>query len=105
MRPTRGTDAHKTQDLAELVRSNRVPARRCRSQCRVGCCIAELRAAGSLIRRPPIYQVPAGGALQSVDRDGFAAAVTKMLRCDHPLITIERGEVDGPPEDWDSVIV
>jgi methylenetetrahydrofolate--tRNA-(uracil-5-)-methyltransferase len=48
--------------------------------------------------------VPAGGAL-AVDRDGFAAAVTKMLE-DHPLITIERGEVDGlPPEDWDSVIV
>jgi methylenetetrahydrofolate--tRNA-(uracil-5-)-methyltransferase len=48
--------------------------------------------------------VPAGGAL-AVDRDGFAAAVTRSLE-DHPLITIERGEIDGlPPEDWDSVIV
>ena len=31
--------------------------------------------------------------------------MTKALN-DHPLITIERGEVDGlPPEDWSSVIV
>jgi methylenetetrahydrofolate--tRNA-(uracil-5-)-methyltransferase len=27
-------------------------------------------------------------------------------RCEHPLITIERGELSGlPPEDWDSVII
>ena len=48
-------------------------------------------------------QVPAGGAL-AVDRDGFSAAVTAALEA-HPLITLERGEVALPPDDWDSVII
>jgi methylenetetrahydrofolate--tRNA-(uracil-5-)-methyltransferase len=49
-------------------------------------------------------QVPAGGAL-AVDRDGFSAAVTKALN-DHPLIEIDRAEIDGlPPADWRNVIV
>jgi methylenetetrahydrofolate--tRNA-(uracil-5-)-methyltransferase len=48
--------------------------------------------------------VPAGSAL-AVDRDGFSADVTATLK-KHPLVTIERGEVDGwPPEDWKSVII
>ncbi|MBC01565.1 MAG: methylenetetrahydrofolate--tRNA-(uracil(54)-C(5))-methyltransferase (FADH(2)-oxidizing) TrmFO [Rhodobacteraceae bacterium] len=104
MRPTRGTNAHKTQDLAELVCSNSFRSDDADHNA-VGLLHAELRAAGSLIMSAAdTHQVPAGGAL-AVDRDGFAAAVTKMLE-DHPLITIERGEVDGlPPEDWDSVIV
>ncbi|WP_029057138.1 methylenetetrahydrofolate--tRNA-(uracil(54)-C(5))-methyltransferase (FADH(2)-oxidizing) TrmFO [Stappia stellulata] len=104
MRPTRGTDAHKTQDLAELVCSNSFRSDDADHNA-VGLLHAELRAAGSLIMSAAdSHQVPAGGAL-AVDRDGFAAAVTKTLE-DHPLITIERGEVDGlPPEDWDSVIV
>ena len=68
----------------------------------VGLLHAEMRRLGSLIMRcADANQVPAGGAL-AVDRDGFAAAVTAALE-GHPLITIERGEVDGlPPEDWDS---
>ena len=47
--------------------------------------------------------MPAGGAL-AVDRDGFSAAVSAALAA-QPLITLARGEVAVPPEDWDSVII
>ena len=50
------------------------------------------------------HRLPAGGAL-AVDRDGFSNGVSQAL-AEHPLITIERGEVSSlPPEDWDSVII
>jgi methylenetetrahydrofolate--tRNA-(uracil-5-)-methyltransferase len=64
-----------------------------------------MRRLGSLIMRSAdANQVPAGGAL-AVDRTGFSSAVTGAIET-HPLITVDRGEVDGlPPEDWDSVIV
>jgi methylenetetrahydrofolate--tRNA-(uracil-5-)-methyltransferase len=104
MRPVRGTDAHKTQDLAELVCSNSFRSDDADYNA-VGLLHAELRAAGSLIMASAdAHQVPAGGAL-AVDRDGFAAAVTAALEA-HPLITIQREEIGGlPPEDWDSVII
>ncbi len=104
MRPVRGTDAHKTQDLAELVCSNSFRSDDA-EQNAVGLLHAELRDAGSLIMDcADRNQVPAGGAL-AVDRDGFSAAVTAALEA-HPLVTIERGELTAlPPEDWDSVIV
>lgn len=104
MRPVRGTDAHKTADLAELVCSNSFRSDDS-EQNAVGLLHHELRSAGSLIMRcGDAHQVPAGSAL-AVDRDGFSAAVTKALE-DHPLVTIERGEIAGlPPADWDSVIV
>jgi len=104
MRPERGTDAHKTQDLAELVCSNSFRSDDAETNA-VGLLHAELRAAGSLIMSAAdAHQVPAGGAL-AVDREGFAAAVTADLEA-HPLITIVREEIAGlPPRDWDSVIV
>ncbi|MBC2859568.1 methylenetetrahydrofolate--tRNA-(uracil(54)-C(5))-methyltransferase (FADH(2)-oxidizing) TrmFO [Stappia sp. 28M-7] len=104
MRPVRGTDAHKTQDLAELVCSNSFRSDDADYNA-VGLLHAELRAAGSLIMASAdAHQVPAGGAL-AVDRDGFAAAVTAALEA-HPLITIQREEIAGlPPENWDSVII
>uniref|UniRef100_UPI003BADADCE methylenetetrahydrofolate--tRNA-(uracil(54)- C(5))-methyltransferase (FADH(2)-oxidizing) TrmFO n=1 Tax=Stappia sp. TaxID=1870903 RepID=UPI003BADADCE len=104
MRPVRGTDAHKTDGLAELVCSNSFRSDDA-EQNAVGLLHAELRDAGSLIMRSAdTHQVPAGGAL-AVDRDGFSDAVTAALEA-HPLITIERGEIAGlPPHDWDSVIV
>ena len=104
MRPVRGTDAHKTQDLAELVCSNSFRSDDADYNA-VGLLHAELRAAGSLIMASAdAHQVPAGGAL-AVDRDGFAAAVTAALEA-HPLITIQREEIAGlPPADWDSVII
>ena len=104
MRPTRGTDAHKTDSLAELVCSNSFRSDDSSNNA-VGVLHAEMRRLGSLIMGcADRHQIPAGGAL-AVDRDGFAEAVTAVIAA-HPLITVERGEVAGlPPEDWDSVII
>src|SRR4028118_1414426 len=104
MRPVRGTDAHKTDGLAELVCSNSFRSDDAETNA-VGLLHQEMRSLGSLIMaKGDANQVPAGGAL-AVDRDGFSAAVTRALEA-HPLVTIERGEVAGlPPEEWSSVIV
>ena len=71
----------------------------------VGLLHEEMRRAGSLIMAAgDAHKLPAGGAL-AVDRDHFSAEVTRRLS-EHPLVTIERGEVAGlPPAEWDSVIV
>jgi methylenetetrahydrofolate--tRNA-(uracil-5-)-methyltransferase len=104
MRPARMTDAHKTHGLAELVCSNSFRSDDAQSNA-VGLLHEEMRRAGSLIMRMgDHHKVPAGGAL-AVDRDGFSDGVTEALAA-HPLITLERGEIQGlPPEDWDNVIV
>ena len=104
MRPQRGTDAHKTEGLAELVCSNSFRSDDSSSNA-VGQLHWEMRRLGSLIMsKGDAHQVPAGGAL-AVDRDGFSAAVTAALEA-HPNVTIERGEIAGlPPADWDKVIV
>jgi methylenetetrahydrofolate--tRNA-(uracil-5-)-methyltransferase len=104
MRPARGTEAHKTGGLAELVCSNSFRSDDAEANA-VGLLHQEMRRLGSLIMREgDAHQVPAGGAL-AVDRDGFSDAVTAALD-NHPLVMIERGEVAGlPPEEWDSVIV
>jgi len=104
MRPVRGTDAHQTDRLAELVCSNSFRADDWTANA-VGLLHAEMRKLGSIIMAAgDAHQVPAGGAL-AVDRDGFAQAVTERLEA-HPLATIAREEVAGlPPADWDSVIV
>lgn len=104
MRPVRGTDAHQTEGLAELVCSNSFRSDDWTGNA-VGLLHAEMRAMGSIIMAcGDMHQVPAGGAL-AVDRDGFSQAVTAKLEA-HPLITVEREEIAGlPPTDWDSVIV
>ncbi|WP_309388337.1 methylenetetrahydrofolate--tRNA-(uracil(54)-C(5))-methyltransferase (FADH(2)-oxidizing) TrmFO [Chelatococcus sambhunathii] len=104
MRPVRGTKAHHTDGLAELVCSNSFRSDDA-EQNAVGLLHQEMRALGSLVMRcADANQVPAGGAL-AVDRGGFSQAVTAALEA-HPLVTIAREEVAGlPPADWDSVIV
>ncbi len=104
MRPVRGTDAHKTEGLAELVCSNSFRSDDAEGNA-VGLLHQEMRTLGSLIMaKGDANQVPAGGAL-AVDREGFSRAVTAALEA-HPLVTIERGEIAGlPPEDWSSVII
>src|SRR5215470_13536387 len=104
MRPLRGTDAHKTDGLAELVCSNSFRSDDAETNA-VGLLHAELRRAGSLIlRAADAHKVPAGAAL-AVDREGFAADVTRAIAAE-PLITIDRSEVVGlPPADWASVII
>src|SRR6516164_6873267 len=75
MRPVRGTDAHQTEGLAELVCSNSFRADDALSNA-VGLLHAEMRACGSVIMASAdAHQVPAGGAL-AVDREAFSAAVT-----------------------------
>lgn len=104
MRPVKGTDAHHTDGLAELVCSNSFRSDDDKSNA-VGLLHWEMRQSGSLVMEAAeLAKLPAGGAL-AVDRDRFSAEVTRRIRS-HPLITIERGEVDGlPPEDWRSVII
>jgi methylenetetrahydrofolate--tRNA-(uracil-5-)-methyltransferase len=104
MRPVRGTDAHKTDGLAELVCSNSFRSDDWEYNA-VGLLHEEMRRAGSLIMAAgDRHKLPAGGAL-AVDRDAFSAEVTEQLTA-HPLVRIERGEIAGlPPADWDNVVV
>ncbi|MCJ2102955.1 methylenetetrahydrofolate--tRNA-(uracil(54)-C(5))-methyltransferase (FADH(2)-oxidizing) TrmFO [Methylobacterium sp. E-046] len=104
MRPVRGTEAHQTDSLAELVCSNSFRSDDPEGNA-VGLLHQEMRSLGSLIMRAAdANQVPAGGAL-AVDREGFAAAVTRALER-HPNVTLVRGEVAGlPPEEWGPCIV
>src|SRR3954452_18756034 len=95
MRPVRGTDAHQTQSLAELVCSNSFRADDWAGNA-VGLLHAEMRRLDSVILAcADAHQVPAGGAL-AVDRDGFAEAVTARLE-GHPQVTVVREEVAGLP--------
>ena len=104
MRGTRGTDAHKTDSLAELVCSNSFRSDDASANA-VGVIHAEMRLANSLIMTcADRHQVPAGSAL-AVDRDGFSQAVTAAIEA-HPLITVRREEIRGlPPADWDLAIL
>ena len=104
MRPMRGTEAHLTGNLAELVCSNSFRSDDAQNNA-VGLLHEEMRRAGSLIMRAAdAHKLPAGGAL-AVDRHGFSAAVQETLLA-HPLVELKREEVAGlPPEEWQSVIV
>src|SRR5690625_3748215 len=104
MRPHRGTDAHRTDGLAELVCSNSFRSDDDETNA-VGLLHWEMRELGSVMMAAAAKAaVPAGGAL-AVDRDVFSAEVTAKLSA-HPLITIERGEITGlPPAEWSSTII
>ncbi|WCL52736.1 methylenetetrahydrofolate--tRNA-(uracil(54)-C(5))-methyltransferase (FADH(2)-oxidizing) TrmFO [Gimibacter soli] len=104
MRPVRKTDAHETEGFAELVCSNSFRSDDAENNA-VGLLHAEMRKMNSIIMKAADkHKVPAGSAL-AVDRNAFSDEVTAILSS-HPLITIERGEVDGlPPAEWDNVIV
>src|SRR6478609_4143354 len=84
MRPVRGTAAHKTEALAELVCSNSFRSDDAAANA-VGLLHEEMRRLGSLVMASgDAHKVPAGGAL-AVAREAFANAVTARLG-DHPLI-------------------
>lgn len=103
MRPVRMTDAHKTEGCAELVCSNSFRSDDAHYNA-VGLLHEEMRRSGSLIlSEGDQAAVPAGGAL-AVDRDVFSAGVTSKINA-HPLITIQRGHVEFPEDEWDSVII
>jgi methylenetetrahydrofolate--tRNA-(uracil-5-)-methyltransferase len=95
MRPTVGTFAHRTGNLAEMVCSNSFRSDD-DEQNAVGLLHWEMRAAGGLIMEmADRFALPAGGAL-AVDRDAFAEAVTARLRA-HPLISVTDQEVTELP--------
>jgi len=104
MRPERMTEAHQGDGFAELVCSNSF-----RSDDKTGNAVGvlheEMRKADSLIMgMGDMTKLPAGGAL-AVDREAFSDAVTTILQ-QHPLVTIEYGEVKGlPPKDWGNTII
>ena len=104
MRPVRGTEAHHTQDCAELVCSNSFRSDDAEHNA-VGLIHEEMRRANSLVMRAAdANRVPAGSAL-AVDREGFAADVTRTLE-GHPRVTLVREEVRGlPPVEWGPSIV
>ena len=95
MRPVRPTAVHKTDRLAELVCSNSFRGDKLDNA--VGLLKEEMRRLGSLVMRAAeAARVPAGAAL-AVDRDRFSQAVTEAI-ASHPLITLERREIDRVPE-------
>ena len=104
MRPNRGTFAHQTDALAELVCSNSFRSDDWQNNA-VGLLHEEMRRANSLIlKAADAHKLPAGGAL-AVDRHGFSAAVTEALE-HHPRVTMARGEVAAmPPAEWGPAII
>src|SRR6476620_9926313 len=95
MRPVRGTEAHKTDRLAELVFSNTFKSTETSNA--HGLLKAEMRLLGSLILwAADQARVPGGSAL-TVDRDVFSAAIHDALHA-HPNVRVVRDEATTLPE-------
>jgi methylenetetrahydrofolate--tRNA-(uracil-5-)-methyltransferase len=95
MKPIRFSAAHSSPDLAELVCSNSFRGAGFNNA--VGCLKEELRRSGALIMQAAdATAVPAGGAL-AVDREAFSRYITEAVE-HHPLITLERRELERIPE-------
>ncbi|MEA4869615.1 Methylenetetrahydrofolate--tRNA-(uracil-5-)-methyltransferase TrmFO [bioreactor metagenome] len=95
MKPQKMSPAHHSADFCELVCSNSLRSDRIENA--VGLLKAELRELGSLVLSiADETRVPAGGAL-AVDREGFAARVTEVIRS-HPNITVHNEEIDRVPD-------
>lgn len=94
MRPVRGTPAHKTDRLAELVCSNTFKSTETTNA--HGLLKAEMRQLGSIVLdAADAARVPGGSAL-TVDRDVFSQGVHERVMA-HPRVTVERGEADTLP--------
>ena len=90
------TPAHETDRFAEMVCSNSFRSDDAENNA-VGLLHQEMRALGSLIiRAADKHRVPAGSAL-AVDRDEFAAEVTKAIES-HPNINVVRERIDALPD-------
>ncbi|GGW21757.1 methylenetetrahydrofolate--tRNA-(uracil-5-)-methyltransferase TrmFO [Gemmobacter lanyuensis] len=102
MRPKVGTFAHRTGSFAEMVCSNSFRSDDDERNA-VGLLHWEMGAANGLIMEMArSHRLPAGGAL-AVDRDPFAEAVTARLM-NHPLISVEYGEITELPQDGHWII-
>jgi methylenetetrahydrofolate--tRNA-(uracil-5-)-methyltransferase len=96
MRPDRQTPAHKTSALAELVCSNSLKSEQ--ENTAPWLLKEELRRLDSLLIRVAMQtRVPAGHAL-TVDRDLFAAEITRIIE-DDPAIELRREEVTALDSD------
>lgn len=94
MRGTRGTAAHRTDKLGELVCSNTFKSTETSNA--HGLLKGEMRLLGSMILEcADSARVPGGTAL-SVDREIFSAAVTERIE-GHARITVTREEVTSLP--------
>jgi methylenetetrahydrofolate--tRNA-(uracil-5-)-methyltransferase len=94
MRPGVGTEAHKTDRLAELVCSNTFKSTEVSNA--HGLLKAEMRLLGCMILQcADEARVPGGSAL-TVDRDLFSAAVQERVTS-HPRITVVREEMTALP--------
>lgn len=101
MKPQKYTPAHHNPNFAELICSNSLKADRVESA--AGLLKEEMRRMGSLLMDcADQCRVPAGGAL-AVDRDQFAAMVTKRIKS-HPRITVQTGQVTEIPSEGICVI-
>jgi len=90
------TPAHESDRLAEMVCSNSFRSDDAEHNA-VGLLHQEMRALNSLVLRAgDAHRVPAGSAL-AVDREAFAAEVTRTIER-HPNITVVRERVDALPE-------
>ena len=95
MRPVRGTPAHKTDRLAELVCSNTFKSTETSNA--HGLLKAEMRLLGSVVLwAADRARVPGGSAL-TVDRDVFSGAVHDRVTS-HSRITVTREEVAELPD-------
>lgn len=91
------TAAHKTDRMAEMVCSNSFRSDDAEHNA-VGLLHQEMRELNSLVMRcADKHRVPAGSAL-AVDRDGFAAEVSRAI-ASHPNVAIIRERVDALPDD------
>jgi methylenetetrahydrofolate--tRNA-(uracil-5-)-methyltransferase len=94
MRPVRGTPAHQTEGLGELVCTNSFKSEDPSNA--HGQLKREMEALGSvLLRSARVAQVPAGAAL-AVDRHLFSQAMTQAVEA-HPGIEVVREEVTAIP--------
>ena len=95
MRPVRGTAAHRTERLGELVCSNTFKSTETSNA--HGLLKAEMRVLGSMILEcADGARVPGGTAL-TVDREIFSHAVHERVHA-HPRITVVREEASALPE-------
>lgn len=96
MRPKKSTEAHHTNNFAELVCTNSLRGNNLTNA--VGVLKEEMRRLDSvIITSADKTAVPAGGAL-AVDRDDFSELVTKRVK-EHPLVTVIEEEITEIPEE------
>jgi methylenetetrahydrofolate--tRNA-(uracil-5-)-methyltransferase len=94
MRPARGTPAHQTEMLGEIVCSNTFKSEELTNA--HGLLKAEMRALGSLLMRAAQESRIPGGTALTVDRHEFSQRVTAAIEA-HPRIRVVREEVSSLP--------